>query len=124
MCLDSGSISPVHIIEQYGPLVSSIAYRMTRNSALAEDAAQEAWLQIFKRLPSFEGRSSLSTWIYTIASRTILRYMKSEKFVSLKRWINSCLQKITGKISLRGDVTNPLLMPLIEYNRPSVPRCL
>src|SRR5262249_21997714 len=34
-----------------------------------EDACQEVFLVVFRRLPDFEGRSSLRTWIYGIAVR-------------------------------------------------------
>lgn len=77
-------VSPEQIAEQYGPLVSSIAYRMVANPTIAQDMAQEAWLEILKSLPKFEGRSSLSTWIYTIVSRTVLNHLKKERFYSFQ----------------------------------------
>jgi len=78
------SLSNSQIVEQYGPLVSSIARRMISNPTVAEDAVQEAWLQIIRDLPQFEGRSELSTWIYTVASRTILRFVKQERVYSIR----------------------------------------
>jgi RNA polymerase sigma-70 factor (ECF subfamily) len=35
-----------------------------------EDACQEVFLVVHRRLPEFEGRSTLRTWIYAIAVRT------------------------------------------------------
>jgi RNA polymerase sigma-70 factor (ECF subfamily) len=37
-----------------------------------EDACQEVFLVVFRRLPEFEGRSSIRTWIYGIAVRVAL----------------------------------------------------
>lgn len=83
--MKSTSLSPPQIVEQYGPLVSSIAHRMNLNRVSVEDATQEAWLEILRSLPTFEGRSSLSTWIYTIASRTVLHLsLPIQRFQNLR----------------------------------------
>ncbi|MFT3924412.1 MAG: sigma-70 family RNA polymerase sigma factor [Myxococcales bacterium] len=37
-----------------------------------EDTCQEVFLVVYRRLPDFEGRASLRTWIYEIARRTAL----------------------------------------------------
>lgn len=55
-----------------GP-VYRLALRMLGHPADAEDAAQEIVVQVITRLASFEGRSRLMTWVYTIASRHLLR---------------------------------------------------
>src|SRR5215212_8188790 len=36
--------------------------------AIAEEVAQEAWLGVIKGIDRFEGRSSLSTWIFRIVA--------------------------------------------------------
>ena len=72
-----------NLVEQYGRMVASIAHRMIQNKEIAKEAAQEVWYEIFKSLSSFNGNSELSTWIYTIAKRTILRYAQNEKVVTL-----------------------------------------
>ena len=47
-------------------------YRMLGSVQDAEDALQEALLRAWKGLPSFEGRSSLRSWLYTISTNTCL----------------------------------------------------
>lgn len=71
------------IIEQYGTLVSSMAHRMIQNKEIAREAAQESWYEIIRSIDSFNGQSELSTWIYTICKRTILRYACSERVVTM-----------------------------------------
>lgn len=44
-----------------------------------DDAAQEVFLCVHRRLPEFEGRSSLRTWIYSIAYRTAQNYRRSAR---------------------------------------------
>jgi RNA polymerase sigma factor (sigma-70 family) len=72
-----------NLVEQFGTMVSAISHRMIRNKELAKEAAQEVWFEIIKSIDSFNGDSELSTWIYTIARRTIIRYSKNEKTVTL-----------------------------------------
>ena len=38
----------------------------------ADDALQDALLRAWRGLPRFEGRSSLRSWLYTVATRTCL----------------------------------------------------
>lgn len=71
------------IIGQYGTMVSSIAHRMIQNKEIAKEASQEAWCEVIKSIDSFNGNSELSTWIYTIAKRTVSRYSKSEKLSTI-----------------------------------------
>lgn len=41
-----------------------------------EDACQEVFLVVFRRLPEFEGRSSLRTWVYGIAVRVAIAFRR------------------------------------------------
>lgn len=57
----------------------ALAQRLLGDRALAEDAVQDAFLDAFRALDTFEGRSSLKTWLHRItvnASLTILRRLK------------------------------------------------
>lgn len=46
---------------------------LTGDNALAEDALQETFLQVYRDLPAFRGDAQLGTWIYRIAMRTAIR---------------------------------------------------
>jgi RNA polymerase sigma-70 factor (ECF subfamily) len=70
------------LAEQFGIKISRLAHRMIQNNDLAREAAQEVWYEIIKSIDSFRGESDISTWIYTIAKRTILKYAISERVYS------------------------------------------
>jgi RNA polymerase sigma-70 factor (ECF subfamily) len=59
--------------------VLNVIYRMCGNMQTAEDAAQEAFIQAWLRLPSFRPRSSLRNWLYRIAVNTAIDMLRKEK---------------------------------------------
>lgn len=79
------TIDKDRLASEYGNYVSSLANRMIINQEIAKEAAQETWFEILKSLPSFSHKSKISTWIYTIAKRVILKYAVKEKVYSFDR---------------------------------------
>jgi RNA polymerase sigma-70 factor (ECF subfamily) len=54
------------------PTLRRLAFAFARNWDEADDLAQEAIVKAFRLLPSFEERSRLSTWVYSVA-RSVCR---------------------------------------------------
>lgn len=55
------------IFLRYRNQIFSLTYRMTGNHTDAEDLCQEVFLQAMRKIGSFQGRSSFSTWLYRVA---------------------------------------------------------
>lgn len=66
-------------IESHSPSLYRMAMRVVRDEAEAEDVLQETFLNAFKAIPHFDGRSSLGTWLYRIAYNTALMKLRSRR---------------------------------------------
>jgi RNA polymerase sigma-70 factor, ECF subfamily len=84
MTPEEGARTAESIYAEFAVPVSRLCRRMFARRESAEDAAQEIWHEIVRALPSFEGRSKLSTWIWTIARRTSMRLAAREKTYSAR----------------------------------------
>ena len=54
------------LVERHYPTMLAVARHYVSSRAVAEEVVQDAWLGVLKGLDSFEGRSSLRTWILRI----------------------------------------------------------
>jgi len=59
--------------------VIHFAYRMTGDQARAEEAAQETFLRIARAAFTWQPKAKFSTWMYTVARRTTLNFLRDEK---------------------------------------------
>jgi RNA polymerase sigma-70 factor (ECF subfamily) len=60
--------------------VYSLCLLMTGDTSKAEDLAQDAFIQVFRKLNTFRGDSTLSTWLYRITVNTVLMSVRRRKF--------------------------------------------
>jgi RNA polymerase sigma-70 factor, ECF subfamily len=70
------------LVARYSQVVFRVAYRITGNETDAEEVVQETFVRGYQRLGSFEGRSSMATWIYRIAANCALDIVGRRKPVT------------------------------------------
>jgi len=62
--------------------VFRLAYSFLRDREAAEDVTQEVFVKVWRALPGFDGRASMSTWIYTIARNASLSVLRGRRLQS------------------------------------------
>ena len=67
------------MVNLYSNPIYRLGLRMLGNSQDAEDVLQNTFLNALTHLPTFEGRSSLSTWLYRIAANEALMLIRRKK---------------------------------------------
>ena len=67
------------LMNRYRQKVLHLAFSILRDQALAEDMSQTVFVKAWQALPKFDGRASLSTWLYTIARNTCLTAVERER---------------------------------------------
>lgn len=66
------------VFHEYQRPIFNYLFRMTQNTDLAEDLAQETFIRVHKGLPKFRGDSKLSTWIYRISTNVSFDHFRSK----------------------------------------------
>lgn len=69
--------------------VYSLCLRMLGNPAEAEEMAQEAFLQLFRKIHTFRGESAFSTWLHRLSVNVVLMHLRRKTLpqVSLEETI-------------------------------------
>ena len=66
------------VLKYHQPIVEML-YRFCGDLHLADDAAQEAFIRAWERLPKYEHRKTFRSWVYRIAANQVLDQLRREK---------------------------------------------
>jgi RNA polymerase sigma-70 factor, ECF subfamily len=96
-------------------------YRMTGSLHDAEDLVQETYLRAWKSFEGFEGRSSIRTWLYRIATNTCLTALESRQRRPLPSGLGAPSSDPTGAIAEHPEITWLEPLPDVPGEHPSDP---
>jgi RNA polymerase sigma-70 factor (ECF subfamily) len=74
------------LYDEYHELVATFLNRMGVPASEADDVRQEVFVRVFRKLPSFEGRSDLRTWLYRVCVTQSGRLRRQTWFKDRLRW--------------------------------------
>lgn len=73
-----GGVPLASLVRDFHRPMVNFARTMVDSAAVAEEAVQEAWVQVLQSSDSFQGRSSVSTWLFGIVKHTASRHRRRE----------------------------------------------
>ena len=68
-----------YLVQKYRRPMVSFMYRMARNSAAAEDLAQEVFLRVYRSRESYEASAKFTTWLYRIATNLAVNHARDTR---------------------------------------------
>ena len=66
------------LVKRYEPIVFRFAYNVCRNEERARLTSQDTFINVFRKLSTFDGRSKFSTWLYSIVTNNCMMVRRSE----------------------------------------------
>jgi RNA polymerase sigma-70 factor (ECF subfamily) len=99
------------LADPFRPELLAHCYRMLGSMHEAEDQVQEAMLRAWRSYGEFEGRSSLRTWLYRIATNTCLRALENRSRRPLPSGLGGPGEDPEGPVAVgQGEI--PWLEPI------------
>jgi RNA polymerase sigma-70 factor, ECF subfamily len=112
------------LVTRYQTAVYNLAYRMLGDAGEAEDAAQEVFLRIYRRLATYDADHRFSTWVLSIASHYCIDLLRRKRpwLVPLENISNWMRARSRGPEAAalaveQQDIVRSLLAKLPEHYR-------
>lgn len=67
------------LYQQHIGRVYAMCYRMTGEKNMAEDAAQEVFIQLWRKIANYDGNSQFSTWLHSVTANVTISYMRKQR---------------------------------------------
>ncbi len=74
------------IYDRYFIKVRDKCYSFLKNRNLAEEFANDILSKVFEKLEGFKGKSSFSSWLYSISYNSIIDFLRKKKQLHYPNW--------------------------------------
>lgn len=85
------TIAFAELVTKYRSRIYTRIYRMTQSQEDALEITQQTFVKVWKAIPAFEGKSSFYTWLYKVATREAIDWLRRSRphFVELDTELRS-----------------------------------
>jgi RNA polymerase sigma-70 factor, ECF subfamily len=113
----------LELVEPLRGELTAHCYRMLGSVHDAEDLVQETYLRAWRSFHGFEGRSSVRTWMYQIATNTCLTALKGQARRPLPTGLGAPASDPTGALESRPEISwlEPLPDTIVAGTAPVEP---
>lgn len=71
------------LVRRYENTVWGFAFKLCRDQEKAEESFQDTFVNVYRKIDQFDGRSKFSTWLYTIVANNCLMKRRRRKLEDL-----------------------------------------
>lgn len=97
------------LYRRYHRRVYSVCLRMTRRASEAEDLTQNVFIQLFRKLKTFRGESSFTTWLHRLTVNEVLMHFRKN---AVKK--ERTTEDGTTPIQIVRGTGNPATMSVVD----------
>lgn len=105
-----------NLIREYGNDVLRTAYMYVKDIHTAEDIFQDVFIKVNQKLSTFEGNSSIKTWIIRIAINTAKDFLKSawnRRVVPMMEYQEDAIISDSDYENVENEDTNRMIMEAV-----------
>lgn len=101
--LDGNTQAFTELFRMFEDTVYSFAFKVCRDREKAEDTLQDTFINVYRKLDQFDGKSKFSTWLYSIVTNNCLMKNRQRKID-------------TASVSIHDDHESKPLQPSTDPN--------
>ncbi|MFC3121387.1 RNA polymerase sigma factor [Agaribacter flavus] len=94
------------LYERHIPRVYALCFRLCADKSHAEDAAQEVFIQLWRKLDNYDRRSQFSTWLYSVTANVTISYLRRQKAWWQKAFSIETEADLPDSIACDPDITS------------------
>ena len=95
------------LISLYENLIFQFIFKKTNDYHQSQDILQATFLRVYKNLGKFKAKYKFSTWVYTIANRQVIDYLRTVKPTNRAPLERECFSASDQEI-INGEFTDDL----------------
>jgi len=74
------------LFNRYFSIIKNRCYGFVKNKSVAEELANDILSKAFEKIDGFKGKSSFSSWLYSISYNAIIDFLRKKKQVHYPNW--------------------------------------
>ena len=86
------------LVRRYEDTVYKFSYKVCRDGGKAEEAMQDTFINVYRKLDLFDGKSKFSTWLYSIVTNNCLMKRRKRKLDDLLDSLDDPLTNNDGSL--------------------------
>jgi RNA polymerase sigma-70 factor, ECF subfamily len=93
-----------NLVNRYDQTVYNFAFKVCRNRNKAEEVLQDTFVNVYRKLNQYDGKSKFSTWLYSIVTNNCLMKNRQRK-----------IDESSVKVEMLGNIETPVYR---EFQNP------